>query len=477
MISRRHSPKLVIYTTLIGALFMNSTALLGSQPHDLPSTSTTIKELRLNQMRSDGVLAILEADGAMVHRAYQPKPDQIVLDVLRAKNPLRHHYPANPHPLVERILMYEYPNVKYAPEEPDGPMARIVFELKKPVEYRVQAEEATLRIEITPITGDDKPTPTGGDPIDIPEGMAGEPLAPEGTDADPGAAPEDISPVAADPSVPEDASIEPEDIDPHLFFHHASTQSESYRMGAEDVLDIRVFELDQLNRTVRVSGDGSIDLPLVGRIPVQGLTADQVSARVADLLQNRYVQDPQVSIFVREFNSQRVSLLGAVKQPATYPVMGRRNLLQLLADAGGLADAGNILYVFRQTEDGRSARLTVPLTELLINGDPRWNIWIQSGDVISVPPEAAISISILGAVNNPGIHKLPAGKEATLLKAIAMAGGLNERAAKSGIQITRKAAEGEETLVKVDLDEILSGKKADVLLKEGDVVVVKESFF
>jgi polysaccharide export outer membrane protein len=333
------------------------------------------------------------------------------------------------------------------------------------VRFRVEPEGVLLKIALVPTTEDDGRS--FQDNLEEP-GML---LGPDGAGEDGG------EPVVTDPLVPEDASIEPDDIDPHLYFHPASSQAESYRLGAEDVLDIRVFELDQLNRTVRVSGDGAIDLPLVGKIPVQGLTPEQVSARVADQLRNRYVQDPQVSIFIREFNSQRVSILGAVKQPATYPVMGRRNLLQLIADAGGLADAGGILYVFRQTGDGRSARLTVPLTELLINGDPRWNIWIQPGDVISVPPEAAISISILGAVINPGIHKLPAGKEATLLKAIALAGGLNERASKSGIQIKRQSAKGDETLVKVDLDEILSGKKPDILLKEGDVVIVKESFF
>ena len=150
-------------------------------------------------MGSDGVLAILEADSPMEHRAYQPKADQVVLDVLRAKNPLRHHYPANPHPLVERILMYEYPNVKYSPEEPDGPMARVVFELKAPVAYRVQAEGASLRIELIPITGDDKPTQTEDKQNDIPEDPAAEmPFVPES--ADTSAEPEDIEPSSNRPA-------------------------------------------------------------------------------------------------------------------------------------------------------------------------------------------------------------------------------------------------------------------------------------
>jgi protein involved in polysaccharide export with SLBB domain len=80
-------------------------------------------------------------------------------------------------------------------------------------------------------------------------------------------------------------------------------------------------------------------------------------------------------------------------------------------------------------------------------------------------------------VNTPGVHKLPVGDGATLLKAVALAGGLNERASKGGIQIKRSAGDGSETVIKADLGDILSGKKPDVLLREGDVVVVRESFF
>jgi polysaccharide export outer membrane protein len=272
--------------------------------------------------------------------------------------------------------------------------------------------------------------------------------------------------------------IEPAYIPPSFFFQTSSEVENDYRLGAEDVIEIRVFELDQLNRTVRVSGDGHIELPLVGRIRVTNLTSNEVAEEIANRLRDRYVQNPQVSVFVTQFLSQKVSLLGAVATPASYPLSGQRRLLQLLADAGSLGpEAGRTLYVFRQTPDGRSARLTVPLNELLLQGDPRWNVLLRPGDVVSVPPEQAIAISVLGAVSTPGVHKLPVGDEATLLKAIALAGGLNERASKKGVQIKRRQADGEETIIKADLGDILSGKKPDIVLQEGDVVVVRESFF
>ena len=167
-------------------------------------------------------------------------------------------------------------------------------------------------------------------------------------------------------------------------------------------------------------------------------------------LRQGFLDDPQVTVLIKEYNSQKVSFLGAVAHPDAYPLVGQRNLLQLIAEAGGLSSgAGSVLYVFRQLPDGRSARLAIPLNELLVQGDPRWNIRIQPGDVVSVPPEDAIAVSVVGAVLKPGVYKLPAGREATLLRAIALAGGLKDRASKDDVQIQRLTASGEETILKV----------------------------
>lgn len=416
--------------------------------------------------QEEGFLAVLQADGRMDHRIVQEQNpgDRLVLDVMGVANPLRHYYPEN-HPFLERILMYEYP----AATNPNGngPLARIVFELKQGIDYEVEPSDSELRVRFSAGQAARPPVPAESAP---PEPA---PTAGNGGDV-PSARPEDTY----DPLVPPKVSIEPADVPTSFFFHASKGTADDYRLGPEDVVEVRVFELDQLNRTVRVSGDGKVELPLVGSIEVNGLTTNQVAAHIADRLRDRYVQNPQVSIFVTQFNSQKVSLLGAVANPATYPLSGQRRLLQLLAEAGSLGtEAGTTLYVFRQTNDGRSARLTVPLNELLLQGDPRWNVLLQAGDVISVPPEEAIAVTVLGAVNSPGVHKLPVGDAATLLKAVALAGGLNERASKGGVQIKRTAGDGSETVIKVDLGDILSGKKPDVILREGDVVLVKESFF
>ena len=155
-----------------------------------------------------------------------------------------------------------------------------------------------------------------------------------------------------------------------------------------------------------------------------------------------------------------------VVQLPSYPLLGQRDLLELLATAEGLGtDPGSVLFVFRKLPDGRSARLSVPLHELLVLGDPRWNIRLEPGDVVSVPPEDAVSVSVVGSVKRPGVYKLPAGKGATLLRAIALAGGLGPRASK-GIQVKRQGPSGEESMVKVDLGDIMSGKTSDFVLRK-----------
>lgn len=441
-----------------------------------PARATRLEKLTLLPTDT-GLLAILEADGPIEHRLVQEQnPDEIrvVIDLLGVSNPLRHYYPAENHPFLARVLMYEYP----AATNPNGngPLARIVFELKRRVDFRLETTGNELRIVFTDL---EAIAASDGDEV-VPSLDGGETRGDvDLVDSDVNDVDVDVEPDEfLDANLPPNLHIVPEDVSPSLFFESDSPDREDYRLGPEDVIEVRVFELDQLNRTIRVSGDGSIELPLVGRLGARGLTAKEVAAAVADRLRDRYVQNPQVSIFITEFNSQRVSLLGAVQTPSSYPLVGQRRLLQVLAEAGSLtADAGSTLYIFRQSPDGRSARLTVPLNELLMQGDPRWNVALRAGDVVSVPPEAAIAISVLGAVVDPGVHKVPVGNDATLLKAIALAGGLNDRASKKGLQIKRRGLDGKESIIKVNFGDILSGKTPDLILQEGDVVVVHESFF
>ena len=252
-----------------------------------------------------------------------------------------------------------------------------------------------------------------------------------------------------------------------------------YKIGAKDLLEIKVFELPELSQTVRVSEDGSIRLPLLGRIEVNGLTKDEVEAKLSGLLtEGQYVNNAQVSVFISEFQSQRVSVIGAVGQPGMYELIGQVSLLQIISQAGGLTtDAGRDLTIIREGPDGIQADLAVDLGELLFNRNEKWNVPLQPKDVIYIPADRTVKIFVFGEVNNPGALAFKMSEQITLLQAIAQAGGPTKDAKESKVTITRKGENGEEIKITVNLKDIIRGKRKDIPLVEGDVVFVPESFW
>lgn len=131
-----------------------------------------------------------------------------------------------------------------------------------------------------------------------------------------------------------------------------------YRIGAQDLLAISVFGVQELAKDVRVNSNGQISLPLIGGVMAGGLTIPELEAALAQKYASGYLQKPQVSVFVKEFTSQRVTLEGAVVKPGIYPITGRTSLLQAIALGGGvddkLADLGGIV-VMRQVDGRRQA--------------------------------------------------------------------------------------------------------------------------
>lgn len=132
-----------------------------------------------------------------------------------------------------------------------------------------------------------------------------------------------------------------------------------YRIGPEDLIEIQVFGVDQLTRTVRVNSQGLISLPLVGNLQIGGLTSQQAEALVVAKLAENFLQNPQVSLFIREYTSQRVTIEGAVNKPGVYPLRGPTTLLQSLAVAGGQASLSDMseVMLFRADNDGKRETL------------------------------------------------------------------------------------------------------------------------
>jgi polysaccharide export outer membrane protein len=251
-----------------------------------------------------------------------------------------------------------------------------------------------------------------------------------------------------------------------------------YKIGAQDLLDISVFGLDDLNRTVRVSEDGTITLPLLGEIKVGGLTKTGLEKKLSGLLEEKYLHNPQVTVFIREHQSTRVSVLGAVRNPGLYDLLGRETLMQIISQAGGLTtEAGDEIIIMRQREDGMSNSLKISIDDLFVKGDATLNVPLQPSDIINVPIDKTVFVYVMGQVRNPGVLEVKRSNIPTLLQAIAQAGGFSERASKGRVLIKRRDEKGREIKIKVNVKSIIKRRKKDIQLLENDVIFVPEKAF
>ncbi len=161
----------------------------------------------------------------------------------------------------------------------------------------------------------------------------------------------------------------------------------AYRIGTHDVLDISVFKVPELSKTVQVADNGTVNLPLVGAIKATGRTAREIEGELTKKYGDKYLQNPQITVYVKEFNSQRVTIDGAVRKPGMYPMRGQTTLLRAVALAEGLDThtADDTVVVFRQKDGKRTAaRFDIAAIRSGAAEDPT----LQSGDVVVVGSSA-----------------------------------------------------------------------------------------
>jgi len=256
------------------------------------------------------------------------------------------------------------------------------------------------------------------------------------------------------------------------------TDADLYLLGARDLLEVRVLEVPELNVERRISEGGSIDLPLIGQLPVAGLTATGAKERLQSLLQSKYVNSATVSIAVKEYVNKSFSIVGAVQKPGTISVAGHWDLVQAISAAGGLAPtAGRKIYVSRRAQNGLDDTLEVKTDDLFRGGSSHWNITIFPSDIIHVPARTIVRIFCLGEVAQPGAIELDSDDRITLLSVIAKAGGLTDRAS-SSIRVKRKSEiTGKDEEILLNYRRIVTGKDPDPPLRTDDVVIVASALF
>jgi polysaccharide export outer membrane protein len=245
----------------------------------------------------------------------------------------------------------------------------------------------------------------------------------------------------------------------------AGTNDEDYQIGPGDLLDVKVYEAQDLSTEARVSTEGTVTYPLLGEVEIGGLTVHESEKKLQRLLRAKYVKNPHVSIFVKEYRSKKVAVVGAVKNPGDYDLLNQGHLLEAIALAGGLTDnAGQIVYL---THQGTDKQIKIDLDELLIKGNTSLNLPVQMGDTVFVP-EAGIYY-VNGAVKKGG--EFPLKKPVTISRAIEIAGGL-DMGARSHATLIRFKEDGEKQIIPVDLNAIRKGKEEDIALQDQDVLYV-----
>jgi polysaccharide export outer membrane protein len=265
------------------------------------------------------------------------------------------------------------------------------------------------------------------------------------------------------------------------------TANEEFRIGAEDVLDINVFDAPELNRTVRVSEDGEISLQLLGTLRATGLTPRELERVLQELLRRTYMKDPHVGVFVRELQSHPISVVGAVKMPGVFQIRGSKSVLEMISMAQGLSDdAGETVTIMRGS--GRAApeakaanqrvagkMFEINLKRLMGSGDPSSNISVHSGDVVKVS-RAGIVYVVGGGVKTPGGFVLKNNENISVLQALALAQGLTRTSSKNHAVIIRTDQETNQRIeIPVNLGKILTSKAADPVLQPRDIVYVPDS--
>ena len=243
--------------------------------------------------------------------------------------------------------------------------------------------------------------------------------------------------------------------------------SAEYRLGAGDVIRITVYQNSDLTLETRVSENNVVSYPLLGSVSVGGLSVTQAEKLISEGLKSgNFVKNPQVNIVVLQVKGNQASVLGQVNRPGRYPIeVADMRLTDLLANAGGVVSgSGSELLVITGTRNGKPFRNEIDLPGIFAPGGIVKDVFIQNGDIVWV--DRAPLAYIYGEVQRPGPMRLERGM--TLMQGLASGGGITQRGTEKGIRVHRKEAGGKVQILQLPMDE---------LLKDGDVLYVKESLF
>jgi polysaccharide export outer membrane protein len=255
--------------------------------------------------------------------------------------------------------------------------------------------------------------------------------------------------------------------------HPPAAAPDEYRVGPGDVLDVIVFGQDDLTRAPVVQTSGVIALPLLGDVPVAGLTLPEIRAKLIEALGRDFLVHPQVEVKVKEYQSQFVTVLGEVNQPGRKPLKGRMRLIDALVEAGGFTTRASGEVTISRLEGGfegggRTLRLQLASGALSPQDQESLELPLRSGDAVTASPKYYVTVE--GEVMRPGRYVLES--DLTVSGALSLAGGPT-RFGSGRLRVRRTdPATGQTRIIEVDLKDVRKGKAEDLPLQANDVVSV-----
>ena len=274
---------------------------------------------------------------------------------------------------------------------------------------------------------------------------------------------------------------------------------EDYRIGPNDLVDIKVENMPELTQAWRVTAAGTFLLPYIGRVTAAKKTTEELALLIAEKLRGDYLKDPRVTVSVKEYNSRSFFIQGSVRNPGVFQIEGRPTMLELLTLAGGLTEKhGATAYILRkikapaskdpeiakvatgnaeksETEPGSEQTPKYELKSANINGLLKGrfdqDVLLEAGDVVNIPNSDVFFVA--GEVNAPGSFALADGT--TLRQAISLAQGTKYQAALGRGIIFRENSSGQREELHVDIGAVMSGKKEDITIAANDIVMVPNS--
>ena len=241
-------------------------------------------------------------------------------------------------------------------------------------------------------------------------------------------------------------------------------------IGPGDELEIAVYGAPDLSEHTRVSEAGNISMPLIGVVRVAGLSSSEAAGAVqSELRRNNIVNDPQVSVYVKEYTSSGISVAGEVAKPGFYSALGPHRLFDVLQAAGGPTDKADnkVVISHRDQKDSVTLRISKDPAEMAAS-----NVALQPGDTVVVP-KAGI-VYVLGEVTRPGGYVLNSTGGVTVLQVVAVAGGPSHVASAGKTRLLRRTENGFQE-ERIDLTKLLRGKAHDVAVRDQDILFIPSS--